>query len=116
MVDYYNKITAWEGMPVNGVTVQTEVIADMAGLKVMLRMAEKKEDFDYEKFFKAYATIWRGINTYEAEYAQNVGDVHPLNYLRTNVTLQQFEKFFETFDIKEGDKMYLAPEDNVLVW
>ena len=116
LIDYYSKIITWEGMNVNGVAVQTEVIADMAGLKVMLRMAEKKENFDYEKFFKAYATLWRGINTYEAEYSQNVGDVHPLNYLRTNVNLQQFEKFFETFDIKEGDKMYLAPEDNVLVW
>lgn len=116
LIDYYNNITAWEGMPVNGVAVQTEAIADMAGLKVMLRMAEKKENFDYEKFFKAYAILWRAFNTYETEYAINVGDSHPLNYLRTNVTLQQFEKFFETFDIKEGDGMYLAPEDNVLVW
>ena len=43
-------------------------------------------------------------------------DEHPLNFLRTNVTLQQFEKFYETFDIGPGDGMYLAPEDRIPVW
>lgn len=43
-------------------------------------------------------------------------DVHPLSYLRTNVTVQQFDEFYDTFDVKEGDNMYLAPEDRILVW
>lgn len=43
-------------------------------------------------------------------------DEHPLNYLRANTCVQQFDEFYETFDIKEGDGMYLAPEDRVLVW
>ena len=43
-------------------------------------------------------------------------DTYPLNFLRTNVTLQQFEKFYETFDIGPGDGMYLAPEDRIPVW
>ena len=30
--------------------------------------------------------------------------------------MQQFEEFYETYDIKEGDNMYLAPEDRLLVW
>ena len=43
-------------------------------------------------------------------------DPHPLSYLRINVTVQQFDEFLETFDIVEGDGMYLSPEDRVLVW
>jgi predicted metalloendopeptidase len=30
--------------------------------------------------------------------------------------LQQFDEFIETYNIKPGDGMYLAPEDRVLVW
>ena len=43
-------------------------------------------------------------------------DVHPLPFLRTNVTIQQFEEFYEAFDIQPGDGMYLAPEKRVAVW
>jgi putative endopeptidase len=32
------------------------------------------------------------------------------------VTLQQFDEFLDTYGIKEGDGMYLAPEDRILVW
>ena len=56
------------------------------------------------------------MNTREYEYYCNMQDSHPLHYLRTNATLQQFDEFLEQYDIKEGDKMYLAPEERVLVW
>ena len=46
----------------------------------------------------------------------NIYDSHPPMYLRCNVTLQQFDKFLETYDIQEGDGMYLAPEDRIAVW
>ena len=29
---------------------------------------------------------------------------------------QQFEEFYTTFDVKEGDGMYLAPEDRICIW
>ena len=96
--------------------MQTEAIADMAGMGAMLKIAEGMDGFDYDKFFTAYATIWRRMNTREMEYYCCMQDTHPLHYLRTNVTLQQFDKFLEQYDIKEGDNMYLAPEDRVLVW
>jgi putative endopeptidase len=43
-------------------------------------------------------------------------DPHPMNYVRVNVTLQQFDEFLSLYDIQEGDGMYLAPEDRVTVW
>ena len=33
-----------------------------------------------------------------------------------NAVLQQFSQFHETYGIKEGDGMWLAPEDRILVW
>ena len=45
-----------------------------------------------------------------------VEDVHPLSYLRVNTTLQQYDEFLDFYGIKEGDTMYLAPEDRVNIW
>ena len=70
---------------------------------------------DYELFFKSYASLWRCKTDYINEMRSTEAE-HPLNFLRTNVTLQQFEKFYETFDIGPGDGMYLAPEDRIPVW
>ena len=43
-------------------------------------------------------------------------DEHPLNYLRTNVVLQQFQEFYDTYGVEPGDGMYLAPEERLSVW
>ena len=99
----------------NGSLIQTEAISDMGGMKCMLGLAEKIPDFDYDLFFRSYANTWRMQASFVKEM-ELATDVHPLNYLRTNVTLQQFDKFFETYDIGPGDGMYLAPEDRILVW
>lgn len=116
LIKFYDKIMAWEDTKVQGNNIQKEAIADMAGIKAMLKIAEGHEDFDYDAFFTACATVYRRLNTYELEYYRLMQDVHPLNYLRTNVTLQQFDEFLDTYDIREGDNMYLAPEDRITVW
>ena len=43
-------------------------------------------------------------------------DEHPMSYLRVNCSLQQFDQFLDLYGIKEGDRMYLAPEDRVNIW
>jgi putative endopeptidase len=116
LIDYYNSMTAFGGYKVQGANIQGEAIADMAGMKCMLGLLSQKENVDYRRFFESYAKIWGRINTRETEYYQLMQDSHPLAYLRTNVTVQQFDEFLETFDIVEGDGMYLSPEDRVLVW
>lgn len=56
------------------------------------------------------------IGVYSSELYSLTQDAHPLNYSRTNVPVQQFEEFYETYDVKEGDNMYLAPENRLVVW
>ena len=116
LIDYYNDITVCGIMKVTGTAVQTEAIADIAGVKCMLALAKDIPDFDYDKFFRHYATNWRAINSIQMEYISLIYDVHPLNYLRTNVTLQQFQEFHDTYNIQSRDKMYLAPENRISVW
>ncbi|MBQ7158814.1 MAG: M13 family metallopeptidase [Treponema sp.] len=116
LIAFYDDITVWSGVNVKGKQIQTEAIADIAGIKVMLEIAKSIPDFNYKTFFESYALLWRNINTIEFEQYKMKADPHPLNYLRTNVTLQQYDEFIEAYGIKEGDGMYLAPEKRILVW
>ncbi|MBR0151687.1 MAG: M13 family metallopeptidase [Synergistaceae bacterium] len=100
----------------NGSLVQTETIADMAGVKAMLGIAEGHEGFDYDKFFRQYARIWKLIQTRELNDARVKTDVHALAYIRVNAIIQQYREYYSTYGVKKGDKMYLAPEDRVAVW
>ena len=100
----------------NGALVQTETIADMAGVKAMLGIAEGMKDFDYDKFFRQYARIWKMIQTREMSDMRIKTDVHALPYIRVNAIVQQYEEFFRTYGIKDGDNMYLSPEKRVAVW
>ena len=43
-------------------------------------------------------------------------DTHPLPYLRVNCVVQQFDEFYDTYGVKKGDGMYLAPEARLEVW
>ncbi len=117
LIAYYDGVVAFDdGTPYKGQMVQTEAIADMAGFKCMLKMAEKIDDFDYDKFFRAYAYLWAKTETVSSLESQVLTDTHPLDYLRANVTVQQYDEFYETYGIKESDGMYIAPEDRIAVW
>ena len=86
-----------------------------AGMKVILRIAAQKEGFDYDAFFRAYAGLWLDKDTLQMVY-RRINDVHPMGYLRVNCTLQQFDEFLDFYGITEGDGMYLAPADRVIIW
>ena len=66
--------------------------------------------------FENYAIIWREISTKELkEYLLN-NDPHAPKKVRVNGVLSQFEEFQKTYNIKQGDKMYVSPEDRVWIW
>ena len=117
LIKYFDGMTVTpEGAKYNGKLVHTEVIADMAGIKAMLGIAEGREGFDYGKFFRNFAKIWKLIQTRERTDMVLKTDVHALPYLRVNATLQQYEEFHKYYGVREGDGMYLAPADRVAVW
>ena len=116
LADYFSAIHPWEGVSWNGDTKTGEACADMGGMKCMLMLAKEKENFDYDLFFRSYAECHLLKLTPEYAMAAKFPDVHPLNYLRINTVLQQFDEFLDFYGIKEGDGMYLAPEDRVNIW
>ena len=112
---YFNAMHPWEGQDFNGEAMVGEACADMAALKCMLRIAAGKPDFDYDKFFRAYADRCATRETLGMAMAR-LEDEHPMMYLRINTNLQQYDEFLNYYGITEGDNMYLAPEDRVAIW
>ena len=117
LIDYYNGMTLFNGLQIPGKNIQGEAVADMGAVKCMLRLLEqKKESVDYRAFFESFARCWRFLVSWETEYYFLTQDPHPSNNIRVNSLVQQFSQFHETYGIKEGDGMWLAPEDRVQVW
>ena len=104
------------GAKINGKLTVSENVADLGGIAAALEAAKKEADFSAEEFFTNFARIWR--MKARTEYMQLLAsvDVHAPGKLRTNVQLPNFDEFFETFDVKEGDGMWRSPEDRVIIW
>uniref|UniRef100_UPI003F690BDF M13 family metallopeptidase n=1 Tax=Streptococcus pluranimalium TaxID=82348 RepID=UPI003F690BDF len=104
------------GGKTNGKLTVSENVADLGGLAAALEAAKKDTDFSAEDYFTNFATIWR-MKARE-EYLQLLlsVDVHAPGKLRTNVQLPNFDDFFTTFDVKEGDGMWREPADRVVIW
>ena len=96
--------------------VQKEAIGDLGALKCLLSIAKEQKDFDYDMFFKQIAIIQKEARYEEAEKEYVATEEHPVEAYRANIPLQNYDDFLNFYDIKEGDGMYLAPEDRIAVW
>ena len=116
----YSRYETVEGYHVNADLTIGETVADLGGasaaLQVLQEAEEEGEAVDYREFFEANARIWFRIVTKDNAISRLKTDPHAPTYLRVNVNLTQFDEFYETFDVKEGDPMYTAPEDRLSVW
>lgn len=115
LADYFSKFTPYPYNQCDGSLYWGEAAADIAGMTIGLNIASKEEGFDYDLYFRIHSKLWVRQSTLIVEQG-DIFNEHPLYYLRINATCQQFEEFHETYDIKEGDLMYLAPEDRIAIW
>ncbi len=116
--DYMSQIKPENGSDeyVNGDKVRNETVADITSLKATLFIAKNQSDFDYEKFFQTYSHMWARVELPSYQIYLMSVDVHALCYLRTNVVVQQFQEFYDTYDVQEGDGMYLSEDDRLNIW
>ena len=99
---------------VNGEKTLGENYADLGGMECIVSLAKTKED--REKLFTNYAVIWSIKKTSDSLWDQLETDEHSPEILRTNSILSTIDEFYETYDIQEGDGMYVAPEDRISRW
>lgn len=126
MVNFFDKIEVLPGLNVNGKLTLGENIADNGGLQVAYQAyknatqnkpLEVKEGFTADqRFFLAYAGVWAGNIREEQMRLQTMTGPHSLGRWRVNGALPHIDAWYEAFGIKEGDPMYVAPEDRVSIW
>ena len=115
--DYYDAITAYAGQNVIGEVCVNEGLTEVCGMQARLAYAAKQDDFDYKAFFENRAKMARCLRTPELEQQCILGaDKHPSAYVDVNAPAQMFEEFYETYDVQEGDGMYLAPDARIALW
>ena len=115
IVDQFEGLDSY-GAKVNGKLTVSENVADLGGVACALEAAKRDKDFSVHEFFVNFATIWR-MKARE-EYMQMLAsvDVHAPAKWRTNVIVSNFDEFHKEFDVKEGDGMWRAPEERVIIW
>ncbi|HYW15609.1 MAG TPA: M13-type metalloendopeptidase, partial [Allosphingosinicella sp.] len=69
-----------------------------------------------QRFFLAWAQGWRGKLRDEVARMILVSDPHSPYRWRVDGTLRNIDEFYSAFDVKPGDRLYLAPKDRVRVW
>ena len=114
------------GNHINGELTLGENIADLGGLNIawdayqMTDEAKANQPIDgftpAQRFFISYGTIWRNNIRDKALERRIKEDVHSPAEARVNRTLGSMPHFYEAFDIPEGSKMYLAPEERAAIW
>ena len=114
------------GRHINGTLTLDENIADLGGLNVawdayqMTDEAKANKSIDgftpAQRFFISYATVWRCNIRDEALELQMREDLHSPHEARANRALGSMPHFYEAFDIPEGSKMYIAPEERAAIW
>ena len=101
---------------VNGAFIVSENMADNGGISVTLDIMSRTEGASYEEYFYNWARVW--CQKARPEFSQMLlsVDVHGPCMLRANIPPRNFEKWYTTFDVKETDKMYIAPEKRIVIW
>ena len=123
----YDQYEPVKGVFVNGTFTNGENIADLGGANIAfdaLQMylkdhgeIEKISGFTQnERFFIAWATVWRSLTTDQNLSNQVKTDPHSPDYLRAFAPLTNVDAWYQTFNVKEGDKLYRKPEDRVKIW
>ncbi|MES2731907.1 MAG: M13 family metallopeptidase [Bacteroidota bacterium] len=111
---------------VNGKLTLGENLADLGGLSISYtalqkalagKKSEKIDGFTPEqRFFLAYAQVWRMNARPEFLRRQVLTDPHSPAEYRVNGPLSNMPVFFKAFGCKDGDKMVRPEKDRAKVW
>jgi putative endopeptidase len=126
LVDQYDSYEALPGLHVKGRLTLGENIADLGGVTIafeaLQRSLKEKERklvdglTPEQRFFLSWAQGWR-TNIRDNEQKRRVEiDPHSPGRFRSIGPLVNFQPFFDAFDIKEGDRMWRAPELRAKIW
>ncbi|NII55045.1 M13 family metallopeptidase [Luteibacter sp. SG786] len=125
LVEQFNQYEALPGLHVNGQQTLGENIADVSGLAIAY--AAYKESLGGkpapvidgltgdQRFFLAFAQSWRTKTRDAALRQQVIGDGHAPGQFRAQ-TVRNLDPWYDAFQPKPGQKLYLDPKQRVRIW
>ena len=124
--DFFDHIEVLPGLYANGRMTLGENLADHGGLQVAwtaYKKATKTQPLPTvdgltadQRFFLANAGVW-AQNITEAEIRhRTMSDVHSLGYWRVNGAFPHIDAWYDTYGVKEGDKLYLPKDKRLDLW
>jgi predicted metalloendopeptidase len=69
-----------------------------------------------QRFFLAWAQVWKTKYRDEALVNLIKSNPHSPAMYRINGPLSNLDAWYAAFDVKPGDRMYVAPEQRVHIW
>ena len=126
LVMQYDGFKPFEDANVNGKFTLGENIGDLGGLTIAYRAYMKSlggkpapviDGFTGEqRFFLGWAQVW-GRKYREAELRKRlVTDSHSPSEYRANGVVANMPEFYQAFDVKEGDELFLPETERVKIW
>lgn len=127
LADQYSDIEVLPETHINGAFTLGENIGDLGGVNVAydaLQLSFKEngrpgkiDGFTPEqRFFMSWATVWRTKYRDDALRNQIKTDPHSPGMNRAVQPLLNIDAFYDAFNIKESDSIYLEPEKRVKIW
>jgi putative endopeptidase len=126
LVKQYDAFSPLPGYHVNGALTLGENIGDNSGLAIAYKAykislhGQPAPVIDGmtgdQRFFMGWGQVWRSKMRDAQQIVQIKTDPHSPGQFRANGTLRNQDAFYEAFGVKEGDKMYLKPEERVTIW
>ncbi|MEI7964736.1 MAG: M13 family metallopeptidase [Chitinophagaceae bacterium] len=126
VVKQYSAYTLFDSVHVNGELTLGENLADIGGLAIaydafkMTKQGQGTEKIDGftpdQRFFLGFAQVWRLIDREESLRVRINTDPHSPEIFRVNGPAANFDPFYAAFGVKEGDKMYIKPENRAKIW
>jgi putative endopeptidase len=72
---------------------------------------------DRKELFTGFANMWAETGTLTEENLFSIMlDSHSVAKVRVNAVLSMLDEFYDTYDVQEGDAMYVAPEERIHIW
>lgn len=124
--DFFSKIKVLPDLNANGELTLGENLADHGGLQVAYtayknatkdKPLKAKDGFTADqRFFLAYSGVW-AANITEAEIRNRTkSDPHSLGKWRVNGALPHINAWYEAFNVKESDKMFIPESERLQLW
>ena len=124
--DFFSAIKVLPDLNANGRLTLGENLADHGGLQVAYTAfvnAMKEQPLapvdgftPEQRFFLAYAGVWAGNITEEEIRNRTKTDPHSLGRWRVNGALPHIDAWYDAFNVKPGDKMYIPKEERLPLW